>query len=75
MPEYEAKSIEELRLEDSMAGNKGSMGQPGTATTQFYFGGSPALALGVSGPPDSNQQCLGSTSGSPKRSVAPLLQR
>lgn len=42
MSQYEGKSFEELRLEDYMAGNKGTMGQqPVPAAGGFGFGAAP----------------------------------
>ncbi len=38
MPQYEHKSFEELRLEDYMAGNKGTKGQA-ALTSPSGFGG------------------------------------
>ena len=54
MPAYEAKSPEELRLEDYMAGNKGRMGQPGApapATGAFGAPAAPAPAFGAAPAP------------------------
>ena len=48
MPQYEAKSFEELRLEDYMGGNKGSQGQAPPAAPAF---GAPAPGAGVFGAP------------------------
>ena len=45
MPQYEAKSFEELRLEDYMAGNKGTKGQAAPAAAGFGgFGAAPQPA-------------------------------
>lgn len=41
MPQYEQKSFEELRLEDYLAGNKGSKGQ--AAPTATGFGATPSF--------------------------------
>jgi hypothetical protein len=38
MPQYEQKSFEELRLEDYMAGNKGTKGQAPPASTSGFGG-------------------------------------
>jgi len=38
MPQYEQKSFEELRLEDYMAGNKGTKGQAAPATSTGFGG-------------------------------------
>ena len=38
MPQYEQKSFEELRVEDYLAGNKGTKGQAAPAGTGFGFG-------------------------------------
>lgn len=43
MPQYEQKSFEEIRLEDYLAGNKGTKGQAAPAATGFGgFGAAPA---------------------------------
>jgi len=45
MPQYELKSFEELRVEDYMAGNKGTKGQAAPAATGFGgFGAAPQPA-------------------------------
>ncbi|KAL3778208.1 hypothetical protein ACHAW5_009610 [Stephanodiscus triporus] len=47
MPQYEQKSFEELRLEDYMAGNKGTQGQAAPAPSAFGgFGAAPTPAFG-----------------------------
>jgi len=58
MPQYEAKSFEELRFEDYQAGNKGSMGQPGAAApvtggfgTTGAFGAPAPTPVGLFGAP------------------------
>lgn len=38
MPQYEQKSFEEIRLEDYLAGNKGSQGQTPAPSTGFGGG-------------------------------------
>lgn len=38
MPQYEQKSFEELRLEDYMAGNKGTKGQAPPAAASGFGG-------------------------------------
>jgi len=45
MPQYEQKSFEELRLEDYMAGNKGTKGQAAPAPA-MGFGAAPATGFG-----------------------------
>ncbi len=46
MPQYQEKSFEELRLEDYMAGNKGSQGQPVAAPVGGFGAPAPAPAMG-----------------------------
>lgn len=47
MPQYEQKSFEELRLEDYMAGNKGTKSQatPGTSSGFGGFGVAPGKTI------------------------------
>lgn len=49
MPQYEQKSFEELRLEDYMAGNKGTKGQapPAAASGFGGFGVAPGKSKSV----------------------------
>uniref|UniRef100_A0A7S3QAT4 Peptidase S59 domain-containing protein n=1 Tax=Chaetoceros debilis TaxID=122233 RepID=A0A7S3QAT4_9STRA len=46
MPVYEGKTFEELRMEDYMAGNKGSQGQPAPAAMGGFGAAAPAPAAG-----------------------------
>ncbi len=55
MSQYEQKSFEELRMEDYLAGNKGSQGQAPAAPAPSGFGGAfgsaaPAPAFGAPAP-------------------------
>ena len=66
MPQYENKSFEELRLEDYMAGNKGTKGQAAPATSGFGAApafGQPAPAPAFGAPAPATGGLFGSAPG------------
>lgn len=66
MPQYENKSFEELRLEDYMAGNKGTKGQAALATSGFGAApafGQPAPAPAFGAPAPATGGLFGSAPG------------